>query len=98
MLSRRTEGLAPTAEAVGYATDPKRNLSPTPPTLITDVDGVGDRPRSMSVALATERATCRWRSRQPGRAPRRSQTPLLGRGRGPEPRIGCCWRIGCCLR
>jgi len=29
--------------AVGYAIDPKRDLSPTPTTLIEAVDGVGDR-------------------------------------------------------
>jgi hypothetical protein len=34
----------------GYASDTKRNLSPTPATLIGDVDGVGERRRDLSVA------------------------------------------------
>ena len=42
--------VSPTAEAVAYAADPKRDLSPTPLTLIGDVDGVADRPRLLSMA------------------------------------------------
>jgi hypothetical protein len=36
--------------AVGYAIDPKRDLSATPATPIEAVDGVGDRKRSGSMA------------------------------------------------
>jgi hypothetical protein len=50
MPGRRAEGLPTVAEAVAYATDPERALSPTPPTLIDDVDGVADRPRNLSLA------------------------------------------------
>jgi hypothetical protein len=42
--------VSPAAEAVAYAADPKRNLSPTPLTLIGDVDGVADRLRDLSMA------------------------------------------------
>jgi hypothetical protein len=42
--------LSPGAEAVGYAIDPKRHLSPTPPTLIGDVDGTVDRFCDLSLA------------------------------------------------
>src|ERR1700729_702404 len=35
---------------VAYAIDPKRPLSPTPPTPIGDVDGVVDRPAILSLA------------------------------------------------
>ena len=57
-------GLSPRAEAVTYATDPKRHLSPTPPTPIGDVAGVADRPRNLSLAQPTGPA-----------GPRRSQLP-----------------------
>ena len=43
-------GLAPRAEAVGYASDPERHLSATPPTPIDDVAGVADRPGNLSLA------------------------------------------------
>jgi hypothetical protein len=49
-MSGRRPRVSPAAEAVTYATDPKRNLSPTPLTLIGDVDGVADRPRNVSLA------------------------------------------------
>jgi hypothetical protein len=65
MPGRRVEAPA-RAEAVGYASAPKRHLSATPSTLIGDVGGVGDRPRDLSVASATGRGTCRWRRRQAG--------------------------------
>ena len=40
----------PIADPVDYASDTKRDLSPTPATLIGDVDGVGDRLSNLSVA------------------------------------------------
>jgi hypothetical protein len=49
MPGRRPRVL-PTAEAVAYATVPKWNLSPTPLTLIGDVDDVADRPPELSMA------------------------------------------------
>jgi hypothetical protein len=38
---------------VNYAIDPRAHLSPTPATLIGDVDGVGDRSRNLSMASVT---------------------------------------------
>jgi hypothetical protein len=40
----------PGAEAVADASDTKHHLSATPPTLIGDVDGAGDRPRILALA------------------------------------------------
>lgn len=66
--------VSPTAEAVACASDPERNLSPTPLTLIGDVDGVGDTPSGVDGV-----------GDRPGRELRRRQTPLSGGGRGPGP-------------
>jgi hypothetical protein len=49
MPGRRTKARAQ-CRAVGYATDPNRLLSATPPTPIGDVAGVADRPRNLSLA------------------------------------------------
>jgi hypothetical protein len=84
--------MSPAAEAVGYAIDPKLNLSATPSTLIGDGDGVGDRSRG-APAAATRRAP--RRSRSPGVPPRQlgghraeARTSQLGGGRWSEPALG----------
>ena len=42
--------IGPQTPPVTYAADPKRHLSPTPPTLIGDVDGTVDRLCVLSLA------------------------------------------------
>jgi hypothetical protein len=61
----RRPRVSPTAEAVANATHPQPNLSPTPLTLIGDVDGVGDRPRRLSTAQPTGVADRRGRQAWP---------------------------------
>jgi hypothetical protein len=83
MPGRRTEGLGHCG-GCHLCTDPKRNLSPTPLTLIGDVDGVV-RQTARPVAGVADR---------PRRAPRRRQTPLLGGGRGSGPALGGVGGLG----
>jgi hypothetical protein len=47
--STRTDDLSPSAVAVAYASDSKRDLSPTPATPIGDVHGVADTTPSLSM-------------------------------------------------
>jgi hypothetical protein len=48
--SRAADDPHPTVGRVSYASDPRRDLSATPATPIGDVDGVGDRPTTLSMA------------------------------------------------